>query len=93
MQEYLLATRLLKYRIQDSLDRIVTNGKLKYRPIRRELDTNFLLIMKKPNPRDPVFKDQAKLDKQTPIIGSLLTHDLGKQKLQKTIENQLKGAF
>ena len=49
--------------------------------------------MKKPNPRDPVFKDQAKLDKQTPIIGSLLTHDLGKQKLQKTIENQLKGAF
>ena len=73
-----MATRLLKYRIQDSLDRIVTNGKLKYRPIRRELDTNFLLIMKKPNPRDPVFKDQAKLDKQTPIIGSLLIHDLGK---------------
>ena len=86
-------TRLLKDRIQDSLDRIVTNGKLKYRPIRRGLDTNFLLIMKKPNPRDPAFKDKAKLDKQTPIIGSLLTPDLGKQKLQKTIENQLKGAF
>ena len=57
-----MATRLFKDRIQDSLDRVVTNGKLKYRPIRRVLDTNFLLIMKKPNPRDPVAKDQAKLD-------------------------------
>ena len=45
------------------------------------------------NPVGFAFKDKAKFDAQTPIIGTLLTQiELGKSKNEKATENQLKGA-
>lgn len=92
-QKYLLATGLLKDTIQDTLDMIVTDGKCNNASLRRVFDTKYPLVMKKVNPVDFVFKDKAKFDAQTPIIGTLLTEiELGKSKNEKAIENQLKGA-
>ena len=50
--------------------------------------------MKKSNPIDVAFKDKAKFDTQSPIIGTLLTQiESGKTKNEKSIQNQLKGVL
>ena len=92
LQKYLLATGLLKDSIQDSLDMIVTNGKLNDASVRRTLDTKHLSVMKKSNPMDFVFKDKAKFDTQNPIIGTLLTQIQSGKTNEKAIEKQLRGA-
>ena len=92
LQKYLLETGLLKDSIQDSLDMIVTNGKLNDASVRRALDTKYLSVMKKSNPMDFVFKDKAKFDTQNPIIGTLLTQIQSGKTNEKVIEKQLRGA-
>ena len=62
LQKYLLATCLLKYGIQQSLDMIVTDGGFNDAVIRRELDLKYPSVMKKPDPIDIVFKDKEKFD-------------------------------
>ena len=62
LQKYLLATCLLKYGIQQSLDMIVTDGGFNDAVIRRELDLKYPSIMKKPDPIDIVIKDKEKFD-------------------------------
>lgn len=73
LQKYLLATRLLRDSIQNSLDMIVTDGNFNNATVRRVLDTKYPSVMKKYNPIDVVFKDQAKFETQSPIIRTLLT--------------------
>ena len=74
LQKYLLTTWFLKNRIQDSLDMIISSDeKLSNAAVRRQLDTKFLSVTRKPNPINAVFKDQAKFDTQNPISGTLLT--------------------
>ena len=91
LQQYLLATDLLKDSIQDSFDMIVTNGKFDNASDRRGLDTKYTSVMKKSNPIDVVFKD--KFHTQNPITGMLLTKiQSGKIKIEKAIENLLKEA-
>ena len=91
LQQYLLATDLLKDSIQDSFDMIVTNGKFNNASDRRRLDTKYTSVMKKSNPIDVVFKD--KFHTQNPITGMLLTKiQSGKIKTEKAIENLLKEA-
>ena len=91
LQKCLLATGLLKDNIQDSLDMIVTDGKIKNASVRRVLNNKYPLVMKKSI--YIVFKDKAKFDTQNPIIGTLLAQiQSGKTKNEKAIENQLKGA-
>ena len=91
--KHLLATGLLKDSIQDSLDMIVTDGKFNNASVRRALETKYPSVMKKWNPIDIVFKDEAKFHTQNPIIGTLLTQiQSEKTKCDKAIENQLKGA-
>ena len=67
LQKNLLATGLLKDRLQQSVDMIVTYGGFNDVVIRRELDLKYPSIMKKTNPID-----KAKLDLQNPIIGFLV---------------------
>ena len=55
-----MATGLLKDSIQDSLDVIVTDGKFNNATVRKALHTKYLSAMKKSNPIDVVFKDNAK---------------------------------
>ena len=91
LQQYLLATDLLKDSIQDSFDMIVTNGKFNNASDRRRLDTKYTSVMKKSNPIDVVFKD--KFHTQNPITGMLLTKiQSGKIKTEKAIEKLLKEA-
>ena len=73
LQKYLSATGPSKDRIQNSLDMIITDGKLKNAGIRRALDTKYLTVMKKPNPKEVAFKDKTKFDTQNPAIGKLLS--------------------
>ena len=74
LQKYILATRLLKDSIQDSLDLTVSSdGKLSSAAVVRQLDTKFPSVMRKSNPINVVFKDKAKFDTQNLIIGALLT--------------------
>ena len=49
LQKYLLATGLLKDSIQDSLNMIVTDGKFSNAALKRALDANYLLVIKKSN--------------------------------------------
>ena len=52
----------------------------------------FPSIMRKPNPIDVIFKDQAKFDTQNPLIGMLLTQiKAGKLNQEKQIEKQFIG--
>ena len=90
LQKYVLATGLLKERIQDSLVMIVSSdGKLNNAAFRRHFDTNFLCVMRKPNPIDAVLKDKANFDTQNIIIGTLLTQiELGKLKNEKKKKNR-----
>ena len=71
VQKFLLATDLLQYSVQESLNMIVTDGDFNNASIRRVLDTKYPSVMKKPNPIDFVLKDKAKFDIQNPVIGSL----------------------
>ena len=51
LQEYYFVTGILKDRIQDSLDRIVSsNGKSSIAAVRRQLDTKFPSVIRKPKP-------------------------------------------
>ena len=52
---------------------VSSDGKLSDAAIRRQLDTKFPSVIRKPYPIDAVFKDKAKFDTQNPIIGTLLT--------------------
>ena len=92
LQKHLLATGLLKDTIQDSLDMIVSDGKFNDVSVRRALDTKYLLVMKKSNPIDVVFKNKAKFDMQCLIIGTLSTQIQSGKTNEKAIEKQLRGA-
>ena len=72
LQKHLLATGLLKYSVQQSLDMIVTDGGFKDAAVRRELDLKYPSIMKKPNTIDVVLKDKAKFDMQNQKLVLLL---------------------
>ena len=72
LQKHLLATGLLKYSVQQSLDMIVTDGGFKDVAVRRELDLKYPSIMKKPNTIDVVLKDKAKFDMQNQKLVLLL---------------------
>ena len=49
--------------------------------------------MRKPNPIDVIFKDQAEFDTQNPLIDMLLTQiKAGKLNQEKQIEKQLETA-
>ena len=55
--------------------------------------TKFPSIMRKPNPIDVIFKDQAKFDTQNPLTGMLSTKiKAGKLNQEKQIEKQLETA-
>ena len=71
VQKFLLATDLLQYSVQESLNMIVTDGDFNNASIRRVLDTKCPSVMKKPNPIDFVLNDKAKFDIQNPVIESL----------------------
>ena len=73
LQKCLLATGLLKDSIQDSLDVVVSSDGKLGDAVRRQLDTKFPSVMKRPNPIDAVFKYKAKFDTQNHITGTLLT--------------------
>ena len=60
LQKYLLTTGLLQHSVQQSLGMIVTDGGFNDAAVRRELDLKYPSIMKKPKPKDLVFKDKAK---------------------------------
>ena len=77
--------------MQDNLDMIVAgNGKLSNAAVRKQLDTKFPSVMRKPNPINAVFKDKAKFDTQYPIIDTLLTQiEAGKLNQEKQIKKQL----
>ena len=94
LQNYLLATGLLKDSIQNSLDMIVTDGKFNNAGIRRALDTKYPTIMKTPNPIDVVFKDNSKFDTQTPVIviGKLLSQ-IQTNKNDKALQKQFLNAL
>ena len=90
LQKYLSVTGPSKDRIQNSLDMIITDGKLKNAGIRRALDTKYLTVMKKPNPKEVAFTDNTKFDTQNPAIGKLLSQiqtDKNNKALQKQLEN------
>ena len=71
-----------------------SDGKLYNATVRRELDTKFHSVMRKPNPIDAVFKDKAKFDTQNPTIGMLITRiETGKLNQEKQIEKQLQTAI
>ena len=72
-QKHLLATVLSKDSIQDSLDMIVTDGKLNDASVTRALNIKYPSVIKKSNLIDFAFKDKAKCDTQNPTIGTLLT--------------------
>ena len=86
----LMVTSLLKDSIQDSLNMIVSDdGKLSDAAVRRQLDTEFPSVMRKPIPFDAVFKDQAKSDTQNSVISLLLTQiEIGKKQKEKEIKKQ-----
>ena len=94
LQKYLLTTGLLKNSIQDSLDMIISSDeKLTDAAVRRQLDTKFLSVTRKPNPINAVFKDQAKFDTHIPISGTLLTQiEAGKLNQEIKIKKQLETA-
>ena len=67
LQSYLLASREAVQSIQDDVDIIVTNGKLKEARVRHLLDSIYKNVMRKQNPFEIVFKDISKFDVQNPI--------------------------
>ena len=72
---------------------VSSNGKLSDAVVRRELDTKFPFVMRKPNPINAVFKDKAKFDTQNSIIVTLVTQiEAGKLNQEKQIKKQLKVA-
>ena len=90
-QKYLLATGLLQDSVQQSLDMIVTDGGFNDAAVRRELDLTYPSILKKPNPVDVVFEDEAKFDVQNLIIGSLVAQVQENKTNDKAILNQISG--
>ena len=73
LQKFLLATGDLGGSIQESLNLVVTDGKLNNAAVRRALDPTYKNVLQKPNPLEVVFKDILKFDTQYPIKSSLLT--------------------
>ena len=71
LQKNFLATGLLQDSIQQSLDMVVTDGFFNNAAVRRELDQKHPTLLKKPNPVNVIFKDEAQFDVQNPIMGSL----------------------
>ena len=94
LQKYLSATGILKDSIQDNLDMIISSyGKLGNAEVRRQLNTKFPPVIRKPNPVDAVFKDKAKFDTQNAIFSTLLSQiELGKLNNEKQIKKQLETA-
>ena len=91
LQKSHLATGLLQDSVQQSLNVKVTNGGFNDAAVRRELDLKYPSIMKKLNPIDFDFKDEAKFDVQNPIIGSLVTQVQKNKTNEKAILNQVSG--
>ena len=72
---------------------IVADGRFNEASIRKVLDTKYPSIMKKSNPIDVVFKDNAKFDVQNRVIGTLLAQVNNEdKKKEKAFLNQLSGA-
>ena len=73
---------------------ISSDGKLSDAVVKRQLDTKFSYVMRKPNPTDAVFKDKAKFDTQNTITGTLLTQiEAAKLNQEKQIKKQLETAL
>ena len=92
LQKHLLATGLLQDSVQPSLDMIVTDGGFNNAAVRRELDLKYPSIMKKPNSKDVVFKDEPKFYMKNPIIGSLVAQVQENKTNEKATLNQISGA-
>ena len=90
LQNYLLATGLLQDSIQQSLDMVVTDGFFNNAAVRRELDQKYPTLMKKPNPVNVIFKDNAHFDVQNSIIGPLAAQVSNNE---KAIFEQIKKAL
>ena len=92
MQKFLVATGDLNDSIQQSLNLIVSDGKLNEgMSDRRLLDPKFPKnVMQKSNSVGFVFRDIAKFDTQNPIIGNLL-NQIQSQKLTDEQVNQYLG--
>ena len=71
LRNYLLATGDVGKSIQESLNSVVTDGKLNDAIIRHALDTKDKHILADPNPLQVTFKDIKKFDAQSPIIRRL----------------------
>ena len=67
MQRYLLASSEVVQSIQDDIDIIVTDGRLKHARVHHLLDPIYKKVMRKQNPFEIVFKDISKFDAQNPI--------------------------
>ena len=89
LQKYLLATDLMQDTIQENLNIIVTNGSFNNVFIRIEMDTKYPSVMKKSNPINVVFKDEAKFDVQNPVVGSLIAQVQENKKKEREYLKQL----
>ena len=76
LQSYLFATEDLNRSLNDSLQLLVSHGKINdASKVRHEFERNnadIIFFQKNDNPLDVLFKEKAKFDVQNPIIGSLL---------------------
>ena len=96
LQSYLFATEDLNRSLEDSLQLLVSHGKIndatkvRHEFERNNADINF--FQKNDNPLDVLFKEKAKFDVQNPIIGSLL-EEINKGKItEKGRIEAVKGA-
>ena len=76
LQSYLFATEDLNRSLEDSLQLLVSRGKINdATKVRHEFEKNnadIKFFQQNDNPLDVLFKEKAKFDVQNPIIGSLL---------------------
>ena len=96
LENYLLATEDLNKTIEESLQLAVSHGKLNdeaaVRHVSQRDDPTYSYFRKNDNPLDIVYKQQAKVDVQNPVIGSLLKQiNRGKQTfegIKKTLDKR-----
>ena len=89
LQAYLLATEDLNRTIEDSLQLVVTHGKLNDATA---VSTFPKETTQNDNPLDLVYREQAKFDVQNPIIGSLLKQINRGRLTEENIKKALSGA-
>ena len=94
VQNFLRGTTEYANDIQSDIDLFVTKSRFKEASIRHKVDPIVKSVWRTENPLALLFKDVAKLDAKTPIIGSLLREtDLAKKvKNSDLIKKQLEKA-